>query len=88
MPEIIVQVATACEVPKKQIKSLFERTACIAVSYSHRIFNSRAFPGLGSTRSSLNFKCLFIFCIVILFIIISVSLPGLLCCSTWYVPCV
>ena len=34
MPETIAQVATACtcEVPKKQIRSLFEQAAHIAVS--------------------------------------------------------
>ena len=45
LPETIAQMATACEVPKKTIRSLFEQAARIAVSCSYRIFNSRASPG-------------------------------------------
>ena len=44
LSETIAQVATACEVPKKTVRSLFEQAACIAVSCSYRIFNSRASP--------------------------------------------
>ena len=44
LPETIAQMATACEVPKKTIRSLFEQAARIAVSCSYRIFNSRASP--------------------------------------------
>ena len=66
LSETIAQMATACEVPKKTIRSLllllllstlpvrhwrvFEQAARIAVSCSYRIFNSRASPGLGSFR--------------------------------------
>ena len=45
LSETIAQMATACEVPKKTIRSLFEQEAHIAVSCSYRIFNSRASPG-------------------------------------------
>ena len=45
LSETIAQMATACEVPKKTIRSLFEQAARIAVSCSYRIFNSRASPG-------------------------------------------
>ena len=44
LSETISQMATACEVPKKTIRSLFEQAARIAVSCSYRIFNSRASP--------------------------------------------
>ena len=43
MPDTISQVANACEM-MKTVRSLFEQAACIAVSCSYRIFNSRAFP--------------------------------------------
>jgi len=42
MPETLAQVATACCVPKKTVRLLFEQAARIAISYSYRIFNSRA----------------------------------------------
>ena len=45
LSETIAQMATACEVPKKTIRSLFEQAARIAVSCSYRIFNSRASLG-------------------------------------------
>jgi len=42
MPETLVQVASACCVPKKTVRLLFEQAARIAISCSYRIFNSRA----------------------------------------------
>ena len=47
LSETISQMATACEVPKKTVRSLFEQAARIAVSCSYRIFNSRASPDWG-----------------------------------------
>ena len=44
MPETLAQVATACCVAKKTVRSLFEQAARIAISCSYRIFNSRASP--------------------------------------------
>ena len=44
LSETIAQVATACEVPKKTVRSLFEQEARIAVSCSYRIFNFRVSP--------------------------------------------
>ena len=44
MPETIAQEANACEVTKKTIRFLFVQAACIAVSRSYRIFNSRTSP--------------------------------------------
>ena len=44
IPDTIAQVTNADEVAKKTIRSLFEQAACIAVSCSYRIFNSRAPP--------------------------------------------
>ena len=41
MPYTIGQVANACEVGKKTIRSLLEQAARIPVSCSYRIFNSR-----------------------------------------------
>ena len=41
MPETLAQVATACCVPKKTVRSLFEQAARIAIPCSYRIFNSR-----------------------------------------------
>ena len=41
----ITQMATACCVPKRTIRSLFaEQAARVAISYSYRIFNSRSSP--------------------------------------------
>ena len=42
MPDAIAQVANVCEMTKKTVRSLFEQTACIAVSCLYMIFNSRA----------------------------------------------
>ena len=44
MPETLAQVATACCVLKKTVRSLFEQAARIAISCFYRIFNSRASP--------------------------------------------
>ena len=44
MLETLAQVATACCVSKKTVRSLFEQAARIAISCSYRIFNSRASP--------------------------------------------
>ena len=44
MPETLVQVATACCVSKKTVRSLFEQGARIAMSCFYRFFNSRASP--------------------------------------------
>ena len=44
MPKTLAEVTTACCVPKKTVRSLFEQAACIAISCSYRIFNSRASP--------------------------------------------
>ena len=42
MPETLTQVSSACGVPKKTVRLLFEQAARIAISCSYRIFNSRA----------------------------------------------
>ena len=44
MPETLTHVATACCVLKRTIRSLFEQAACVAISCTYRIFNSRFFP--------------------------------------------
>ena len=44
MPDTIAQVANACEMTKKTVRSLFEQAARIAISCSYKIFNSRASP--------------------------------------------
>ena len=58
MPDTIAQVANACEVAKKTIRSLFEQAAHIAVSCSYRNFNSRAFPewDLAISLPKMNFS--------------------------------
>ena len=53
MPDTIAQVANACEVTKKTIRSLFEQAAHIAISRSYRFFNSTASgPRTGNYRSA------------------------------------
>ena len=47
IPETLAQVATACCVSKKTVRSLFEQAAHIAISCSYRIFNCIEFPRSG-----------------------------------------
>ena len=69
MPDTISQVANACEVAKKTIRSLFEQAARIAVSCSYRIFNSRlSLPGLGSIGFVLSFNSVSVASTPVLFI--------------------
>ena len=42
MQETLAQMATTCCVSKKTVRSLFKQAACIAISCSYGIFNSRA----------------------------------------------
>ena len=65
MPDIIAQVANACEVTKKTIRSLFEQAAHIAVSCSYRIFNSIGLGSIGLPKLNFSACYNYYFCIVI-----------------------